>query len=321
VRFKYKLEGLENSWNEAGAKRVADYSYIPPGHYQFRVIACNNDGVWNTAGDSLALTVLPYFWQTKWFTALVALTILGSVAGSVRHAVRLKLQRKIDAIQRERAIEAERGRIANDIHDDLGAGLTEIVILSELAQNPEGSQDTVQTDVRKVADKARVLARSLDEIVWAVNPENDTLDGFVSYACNFAHDYLQLARIRCRLAVPPSLPDIPLTGDIRHNLFMVLKEALNNIVKHAGASEVSIQVAAESAKFTIAIVDDGKGFRIEPKLDGDAGPAEDNANRGRRRNGLSNMRKRMQKIEGQLDVQSQPGHGTRVELTICIRTQ
>src|SRR5208337_1025834 len=233
VRFKYKLEGLETSWNEAGTRRTADFSYIPPGHYQFHVIACNNNGVWNDTGDSLAITVLPYFWQTEWFMALVVLTTLGGVAGSVRYAVRRKLQRRIDRIERERAIEVERGRIANDIHDDLGAGLTEIVILSELAQNPGDSHDAVQTDVRKVTDKARALARSLDEIVWAVNPENDTLDNFVSYACNFAQDYLQLAKIRCRLAVPSSLPEIPLTADIRHNLFMVLKEALNNMVKHA----------------------------------------------------------------------------------------
>jgi len=319
VRFRYKLEGLETGWNEAGAKRAADYSYMPPGHYQFCVVACNNDGVWNDSGDTLAVTVLPYFWQTKWFMALVALTTLGSVAGSVRYAVRRKLQRRIDRIERERAIEVERGRIANDIHDDLGAGLTEIVILSELAQNPEGSHDTVQIDVRRVTDKARALARSLDEIVWAVNPENDTLDNFVSYACNFAQDYLQLAKIRCRLEVPSCLPDAPLTADIRHNLFMVLKEALNNIVKHANASEVWIQTAIESAKFTITIQDNGKGFQTTPPPDGKVGLTAENAIHDLRGNGLTNMRKRMQSIGGQIKLQSQPGEGARVELTVYLR--
>jgi ligand-binding sensor domain-containing protein/signal transduction histidine kinase len=321
VRFKYKLEGLETSWNEAGARRTADFSYIPPGRYQFHVIACNNDGVWNDTGDSLAITVLPYFWQTKWFMALVVLTTLGSVAGSVRYAVRRKLQRRIDRIERERAIEVERGRIANDIHDDLGAGLTEIVILSELAQNPDDSHDAVQTDVRKVTDKARALARSLDEIVWAVNPENDTLDNFVSYACNFAQDYLQLAKIRCRLAVPSYLPDVPLTADIRHNLFMVLKEALNNIVKHANASEVWIQITVESAKFTITLKDNGKGFLIEPASSGNVGLTSENTDRALRRNGLNNMRKRMQNIGGQVGLQSQPGQGTQVEMTVYIHNR
>jgi ligand-binding sensor domain-containing protein/signal transduction histidine kinase len=322
ARFKYKLEGLETSWNEVGTKRSAEYSYVPPGHYRFHVIACNNDGVWNEEGVSLAVTVLPYFWQTGWFMTLAALTSLGSVAISVRYAVRRKLQRKIELIERERAIEAERGRIANDIHDDLGAGLTEIVILSELAQSPEGSPDTAHADIRRVTDKARALARSLDEIVWAVNPENDKLDSFVSYACNFVHDYLKLARIRCRLDVPSTLPDIPLTADIRHNLFMVLKEALNNIVKHANASEVFIQIGVESTKFIITVRDNGKGFHLQPTPETNAGPPPEDtarANRGVRRNGLANMRRRMQTLNGHLKLQSQPGQGTQVELTVYLR--
>ena len=324
ARFKYKLEGLETSWNEVGTKRAAEYSYVPPGHYKFHVIACNNDGVWNDEGVSLAVTVLPYFWQTRWFMTLVALTSLGSVAGSVRYAVRRKLQRKIELIEREREIEVERGRIANDLHDDLGAGLTEIVILSELAQSPEGSPDTVQEDIRRVTDTARALAHSLDEIVWAVNPENDMLDSFVSYACNFVHDYLQLARIRCRLDVPPALPDITLTADIRHNLFMVLKEALNNIVKHADASEVWLQIVVDSAKFTIIVRDNGKGFHLEPTPEGNAGlPPQEaaRANRGLRRNGLTNMHRRMQSLNGQLKLQSQPGQGTQVELIVYVRNR
>ncbi len=315
VRFKYKLEGLESSWDEAGTKRTADYSYIPPGRYQFRVIACNNDGVWNNTGATLAVTVLPYFWQTKWFMVLVVLTTLGSVAGSVRYVVKRRLQRRIDRIERERAIEAERGRIANDIHDDLGARLSEIVILSELAQNPESSQDAVQADVRKITDKARELTQSLGEIVWAVNPENDTLDHFVTYACYFVQDYLQLARIRSRLAVPARLPDVSLTSDVRHNLLMTLKEALNNIVKHANASEVQIQMTVEPAKFTVTIKDDGCGFRPGPMPDGNTAGIMEGANRVLWGNGLTNMRKRMQTIGGQFRLESQPNRGTQIELT------
>jgi signal transduction histidine kinase len=236
----------------------------------------------------------------------------------VRYAVKRKLQRRIDRLERERAIEVERGRIANDIHDDLGAGLTEIVILSELAQDPEGSRDAVKTDVRKVAEKARSLAHSLDEIVWAVNPENDTLDNFVSYACNFAQDYLQLASIRCRLAVPSSVPDLPLTADIRHNLFMVLKEALNNIVKHANASEVSIQILVEPARFVITIKDNGKGFCLEPSLAGHVPSPSENATHRAQGNGLSNMRKRMQNIGGQVSLESESGQGTQVKLTVYL---
>jgi ligand-binding sensor domain-containing protein/signal transduction histidine kinase len=318
VRFKFKLEGLESSWNDAGARRTADYNLVPPGHYRFQVIACNNDGRWNYEGAGLAVDVLPYFWQTRWFMALFGLSLFGGVAASVRYAVRRKLKRKIERIERERAIEKERGRIANDIHDDLGAGLTEIVILSELVQNPDGSRDSVHADIRTVTEKARALTQSLDEIVWAVNPENDMLDNFVSYACNFAQEYLQLAGIRCRLAVPPYLPESLLTADIRHNLFMVLKEILNNIVKHARASEVQIQIVVQSSKFAISIKDNGQGFCIEPLAPAAGVRLAEEQNYSRRRHGLAGMRKRMESIGGLLRLSSQSGQGTQVELTICL---
>jgi ligand-binding sensor domain-containing protein/signal transduction histidine kinase len=319
VRFKYKLEGLENRWQDAGENRSVEYSRILPGNYQFDVIACNNDGVWNNTGASLAITVLPYFWQTNWFMALVVLTTLGSVAGSVRYVVKQKLQRRIERVERERAVEAERGRIANDIHDDLGSGLTEIVILSELAQNAEIPSDAVQSDVRKITDKARALTQSLDEIVWAMNLQNDTLDSFVTYACNFAQEYLQLAKIRCRLAVPAQLPNVPLTADIRHNLFMVLKETLNNIVKHANATEVWIQITIEPEKFTMSIRDNGGGFRINSVANGNDGAEAPNENANAGKDGLVNMRNRLKNIGGEFSLQSQVGRGTQVELTIPLR--
>jgi ligand-binding sensor domain-containing protein/signal transduction histidine kinase len=316
VRFKYKLDGLESHWQDAGGKRTIEYSRIPPGNYQFEVIACNNDDVWNDQGATLALIVLPYFWQTEWFMALVILMILGSVAGSVRYVVKQKLQRRIEHVEQERAIEAERGRIANDIHDDLGSGLTEIVILSELAENSEVSRDAVQADVRKITNKARALTQSLDEIVWAMNLQNDTLDSFVTYSCNFAQEYLQLAKIRCRLIVPAHLPNVPLTADIRHNLFMVLKEALNNIVKHADATEIWIQIAVEPKTFIFSVKDNGKGFDFDSKLDRDAGSQTDNTSRSLGKNGLLNMRQRVGNIGGQLRFQSESGHGTQIELII-----
>jgi ligand-binding sensor domain-containing protein/signal transduction histidine kinase len=318
MQFEYKLEGLENNWNGVGTKRTADYNQIPPGTYQFHVIACNNDGVWNEKGATLTVKVLPFFWQTKWFFSLIVAAALGSVAGLVRHAVRRELQRKIDRIERARAIEVERGRIANDIHDDLGARLSEIVILGELAQNPEGTFDTVQADIRKVTERARALTQSLEEIVWAVKPENDTLDQFVSYACYFVQNFLQLAKIRCRLALPARLPDIPLTTDIRHNLLMILKEALNNVVKHSDASEVQIQMSVEETQFTITIKDNGKGFLLDSMSNGNAGSTSETTHRPLPGNGLSNIRKRMQNIGGRLRLKSQPRQGTLLELTVYL---
>ena len=316
VRFKYELEGFDNTWVEAGNERSAVYRRVAPGNYRFHVIACNNDGVWNTVGDTIAVTMLPFFWQTEWFRALVVLLTLGAVASSVRYMVKQKMQRRIEYVERERAIEAERGRIANDIHDDLGAGLTEIAILSDLVQNTAGSGDAIHSDVSKIASKARTLAQSLDEIVWAMNLQNDSLDSFVTYACDFAQQYLQVAKIRCRLDVPGNLPNIPLTADIRHNLFMVLKEALNNIVKHAGATEVSIEITVEPRKLSLTIKDNGRGFGFGLMPDGRVDASAENMNRSLGKDGVINMRKRIESVGGRFRLQNPPTQGTHLSLTI-----
>jgi signal transduction histidine kinase/streptogramin lyase len=315
VRFRYRLAPLEQDWIEAGTARTANYSHVPPGNYRFQVVACNNDGVWNETGDTVAIAVLPYFWQTKFFLVMVALVSLGIVAGIVRRIEARKLQRQLEIAERERAIESERTRIAKDIHDDLGASLTEIAILSDLAGNPAAPREQAGADVRKIAVKARELTRSLDEIVWAVNPQYDSLDSLVTYSCDFAQNYLQLAGVVCRLEIPTRLPEVQLTADVRHNLLMTLKEALNNTVKHAGASEVQIKVALEPDLFVLKISDNGKGFRMEglPVVaDAVAAPA---TSRGLGGNGLLNMQQRIESIGGEFELKSQPGQGTQVMLT------
>lgn len=321
VRFRYRLEGLEKDWIEAGAERTANYSHVPPGHYRFQVIACNADGVWNETGDTLAIVVLPYFWQTKFFLGLALLATFGIVAGIARRIEARKLQRQLELAERGRAIERERTRIANDIHDDLGANLTEIAILSELAENPAAPPAQAQADVRKIAVKARELTRSLDEIVWAVNPQYDTLDSLVTYSCDFAQDYLQLAGVVCRMEIPTRLPEVQLTADVRHNLLMTLKEALNNIVKHAGASEVHIKVMLEPDLFTLTIRDNGKGFRLDqlPAPDNAAAPSPTRTGMGG--NGLHNMRQRVESIGGQFKLESQPDQGTQVTLMVNLNTR
>lgn len=316
VRFKYRLEGLEPDWNEAGARRTANYNHVPPGDYRFQVIACNNDGVWNEVGATLAIAMRPYFWQTKWFLGLTVLTVMGVVGGAARHFETRKLQRRLARAERERAIESERARIAKDMHDDLGANLTEIAMLSELARNPETQPEQAQADVSQIAVKARALTRSLDEIVWAVDPQNDSLENFVTYVCSYAEDYLRLARIACRLDVPDRLPAMLLNTHVRHNLFLVLKEALHNVVKHARATEVWIHVAHNSGRFALAIQDNGQGFVAGAKPGDARVPGERPWECAPQRSGLANMRKRTESIGGQFDLESRPGSGARVSVTL-----
>jgi len=316
IRFKYRLEGLEENWVEAGNQRAASYSHVPPGKYQFHVIACNNDGVWNETGASLAVVVLPHFWQTGWFLALSVLAAVAAVATTARYAEARKMQRRLELAERERAVAHERARIARDMHDSLGASLAEIAMLSELAQNPEAQPEQVTLDNRRITTRARQLIRSLDEIVWAVNPQNDTMENFVTYTCTFAEDYLRLARIACRLDVPERLPDVSFSTDVRHNLFLVVKEAVNNIVKHAAASAVWIRVKVSPLTFAITVEDNGKGFNPPAPLE-DGPPANQGpAGRAVRRNGLANMRKRIEAIGGRLELRSEPGRGACLRLEI-----
>lgn len=314
MAFRYKLEGLERDWQDAGAQRVATYSYLPPGHYTFRVIACNNDNLWNEAGASLALVVAPYFWQTWWFQAVLLGCGAAAVGAAVLWATRRRLRRKLEQLERQRALERERARIARDIHDDLGASLTRITMLSQSVRGEVEGQPQTSADVDRIYDTARELTRAMDEIVWAVNPTHDTLDSLVTYLGRFAQNFLSAAAIRCRLDVPVNLPGWALTSEVRHNVFLALKEALHNVVKHAGATEVRVSLELQLHGFVLLVADNGRGFDWRA-----CNPRGAHAADGARvsgGNGLPNMQKRLEEVGGRCEWETAPGEGTRVKLVV-----
>jgi signal transduction histidine kinase len=317
VRFRHRLEGLESDWVEAGTKRVAQYSYLPPGTYTFRVIACNNDDVWNEEGAVLTFRVLPQVWQTWWFKIILGVTAVGAVAALAISLTRRRVRRKLEQLERQRALERERARIARDIHDDLGASLTRITLLSQSVRSELGSEHRAVPDVDQIYSTARELTRSMDEIVWAVNPEHDTLDSLVTYLGRFAQRFLSVAGIRCRLDAPLDLPALPLTSEIRHNVFLAFKEALNNVVKHAQATEVRLSLELRPEGFMLVIADNGRGFRCPPGQAPALEPAD-----GQRLvagNGLANMQKRLREIGGCCEWETAPGEGTRAKLVVVVK--
>jgi signal transduction histidine kinase len=316
VRFKYKLEGLEREWTDAGAKRFAQYSYLPPGDYRFQVIACNNDGVWNNQGAVLAFTVLPFVWQTWWFQLSSLGAGVGAVGAGAFWISRRRIRRRLELSERQSALERERARIARDIHDDLGASLTRITLLSQSVRSEVEGQPEATAEVDQIYDTARQLTRAMDEIVWAVNPKHDTLDSLVTYLGRFAQHFLVAAPIRCRLDVPLNLPPWALTSEVRHNTFLAFKEALNNVVKHAAATEVRVSLELHPNAFVLSIVDNGRGFKMR------AGPpvnaTELESQRLASGNGLANMKKRMEEIGGNCEWSTSPGEGTRVKLRVLV---
>ena len=223
-----------------------------------------------------------------------------SLIAIVRYISFRRLHRRLRVLEQQAALQKERARIAKDIHDDLGANLTQIAFLGELAQQDRAEPEKVTERVGQISGTARQAIKSLDEIVWAVNPRNDTLAHLVDYAGQYAVDYLRTAGIRCRLDFPEQSPTRELSTDLRHNLFLVFKEALHNIVKHAHATEVWLRARFSDQSLDMVIEDNGSGFNQPP----------DNAFA----DGLRNMRERMSDIGGECHFESRPGGGTRVIL-------
>ena len=310
VQFKYRLQGTDSEWTEAGTRRRVTYSFLPPGEYSFHVTACNSDGLWNETGDTLSIVILPYFWQTIWFKILMVILGVVLLALIFYFESRRRLRTKLERIAREHELERERARIAQDIHDDLGASLTRIGMLSQSVAGDLDDPPRAAANLNLIYDTARDLTRAMDEIVWAVNPRHDTLESLTNYIARFAHDFLSAAHIRCRLDAPTSVPEIVVRSEIRHNLFLAFKETLNNAVKHSGASEVQVTLALVPGGFKISAADNGAGF--DPKKTG-AVPASDRLVSGY---GVSGIRKRLEQVGGRVEIQSSTGKGTYVELFV-----
>jgi signal transduction histidine kinase len=204
--------------------------------------------------------------------------------------------------QREAALE-ERARIARDIHDDVGSSLTFITMLGEQCREDIAKPPELAIHTEKIVSYARATVQALDEIVWAVNPQNDTLDALVGYLSQYASQFFEGTSVRCRLDVPEALSSLVLPAAVRHDLFLVVKEALNNVLKHARASEVTVAVSESAGLLEIAIEDNGRGF--------DAATSASS----RRGDGLTNMPERMAKIGGGFSLASLPGQGTKLRLT------
>jgi len=302
VRFRYRLEGHESAWTEVGNSRVARYSKLPAGNFLFRVSGCNEDGVWSQTGSVRAFIVQPPFWKTWWFLTVSSACLLTALVGIVRYLATQKLQRQLEGMRQKEALERDRARIARDLHDQLGASMTQVSLLAEMAESDKNVPEEVEVHAKQITQTARETTRVLDEIVWAVNPSNDTLDALVTYITKYAQDYLSVAEVRYRLDVPPVLPPEPIAPEVRHNVFLAFKEAVTNVVRHAGAASAWIRLKLEPPGFTLEIEDDGRGLAGMDERKG--------------RNGLRNMRSRMEDVGGSFTIRPGAEKGAIVRLTV-----
>jgi ligand-binding sensor domain-containing protein/signal transduction histidine kinase len=286
-RFKYKLEGVNEDWVDAGARRVASYYNIGPGTYHFQVIACNDSGIWNETGATAVILLLPHIWQTTWFrVALVAAVGLVFLA---LHRLRLARLREIDRF---------RLRLAADLHDDIGSNLSTISLLSRRAQKHQANGEAPGDDLAAINRISRQTASAIREIVWLINPEYDTMRDLVTRMKEAADSIL--VGIDCQFQSPEADLSHKLTLQFRQNVFLLYKETLTNVARHARASRVEIKVEQNNGDWRLTVHDNGVGFDPQESYSG---------------NGLKNLRLRAAKLNGALALESQPGRGTTVSFS------
>ena len=299
ISFRYRLEGLDKNWVEAGGRRTAPYPRLAAGEYIFHLSACNADGAWSADLRALKISVEPYLWETTPFRLLAVLVGLGGLGGAARFVERRRYKRRLARLEMQHAIERERLRISQDMHDDIGSILTQVSQLSDLGQSDPVSAVATQKQFERIGQQARTAVQSLDEIVWATNPKNDNLPQFVEYVCRFADECFEAGTIRCWQEVPTNLPHLPLRTDVRHDVFLAVKEAFNNALKHSRATEIWLRLELRGDEVIISIKDNGRGFAPQSVAAGG--------------NGLGNMKMRLAECGGRTVFFTAPGHGTEIK--------
>lgn len=301
-------ENLLVEWNEmysigASMDRTATYESLPPGSYNFRVAEVSVLGQPTGVETMLSVTVPMPYWQTVWFWAALAALTVGTSALSVRYLAWHKVRRAMMRLEQQRALERERVRIAQDIHDDLGARVTEISLLSGMAENNGGFSEQARAEFCRISMRSRDLVAALYETVWAVNPENDNLEAIGNYLRQTINNQCTQAQLRCRLHISPLPRNIETSSRIRHNISMAAREAAHNAIKHAKASQITVHIWFADMLLTVSIEDDGCGFDPATIPTG---------------NGLVNMKRRLADIGGSCVIESRPGQGTRVQFRLHV---
>lgn len=300
IEVRHQLEGVDREWIQTSNARIATYSHLRPGTYAMRVIARNGYGVWNKEGATLRFTVLPAWWQTLWAGIGAMILFAAAVASAARYWAQRKIKRKLDRLEREHALEKERTRIARDLHDDLGGGLIELGLIADrlAVTSPPAARAPLQT----LAARTRRLGAELSSIIWAVNMKNESLDRLALFVRLYSRRLFHNSSVECVVTGVEGIAALPLNPETQHHLLAIAKEAMNNVLKHSGATHVSIDMRQVEDVFELSVEDNGVGFLVDA--------AESNEG-----NGLQNMRARAIEIGGSLKIDSGPDRGTTVILS------
>lgn len=299
--YQYILEGLDEKWVNSGNKGFTRYSGLKPGNYLFKVRASNNDGIWSDEKTLIHLIIRSPWWTSWWFIILISLVFIVTITVIIRAIFKRKLLQQQRIIEKQRAVEQERSRISKDMHDDMGSGLSKIAILSELLKAyPNEEKEAEQ--IEKISRTAKDLVDSMGQIIWAMNSENDKIENLTAYLREYAIDFFESSGVDCSLDFPDQISTIKLTQQQRRNIFLVVKETLNNTLKYAKASEVKLKLVLQTNQLLLVVSDNGVGF--------------DTSQTRRFGNGLINMKKRMEEIGGSYEIESTLNEGSITMISI-----
>jgi signal transduction histidine kinase len=306
IRFKYRLAGLARDWIDARTRRTAYYSHVPPGTYTFTVIAAQADGVWSTDGSSLQIVVLPPFYRTWWFTTL----LIGATAGAIVLAWTRRVARLTDAHAVQQAFshrlsasqEAERKRIAAELHDSLGQRLVVIKNLAVLAKMPPADDAPARIDA--IAAEAHQAIADVREIAQNLRPHELDRLGLTKALTSLVRKTTAASTIT--LTSDVDALDGVFAKDAEVTVYRVVQESLNNVLKHSAATQARLTVRRENGRVLIAIEDNGRGFVFAAHGSGAA---------RREGFGLIGMSERVTLLGGRIEIRSAPGHGTRIGIT------
>lgn len=305
TKTKYKMSDIDNTWIENNnTTGMVTYPKLSPGNYTFSIIGSNADGVWSEKSKNIHITIHPPWWATWWARTLGFLLLSGLIYILFRSYYKRQLREKELqlreanlTIEKQKALSEERTRIASDMHDDLGGGLTTIKFLSQKALRKTEDKN-IKALISKIANQSESLVNNMSEIIWAMNARFDTLQSLISYCRRYAYEYLEDYDINIRFNQEGESTNLKISGIERRNIFLAVKECLHNIVKHAKAQNVTISILV-SDKLTIRVIDDGIGLKKSNEFG----------------NGLLNMQKRIHTINGILHITSAQ-KGTQVEISI-----
>ena len=279
---QYILEGWENT-PVITKNKSARYSNLPPGRYTFRVKVSNANGIWSDE-EKIIIHIASPFWKTTWFMAMVFFLLLLAIVLTTANLSQQAAKRKLRLLEKQIAIDVERNRISADMHDEIGSGITHIALLSELIQTQHKEEKEFKKDINIIATSARKLVQAMSEIIWAMNPQNDSLENLLAYTREQSQQYFESMDIKFDISFPEQVPELKLSNVQRRNLYLVTREALNNAMKHSSANHIRLTLNINKQHITFSVIDNGVGMNDKKIRTGS--------------NGISNMKKRMKDIDG-----------------------